>query len=383
MGETYKNLKLSTLVTDADEPLSNELRSHEPQLYSHRPTSVTTFLRCLFNEAVIREIQKRSPKVWQKLETSYVNFSHFAEEICHKNAYDSLNVEGLLAHFLRGCAIKCRQTQAGIDMVIPMVVLESENDLEKMVSESDISAIIFQIKNAKKDSNKFTTENLKKAKFGIQHIDGLSEGQMRPYLGIWMSFRATNNDIFMEGCEGPICITSTGDRYANFEGKDMRTASQAANHTSCPSEPRMADVQICSTPPTVLASEQSVTPRRSTRSMSRVESYCNRNQPSPSMQADSNKSQLKQVNESTDAVPPDTRLVIRGRGLERIYNPSLPLDILRRFSDRHQYSSSVSGLCFSTELIKQQALRGLWKLSSPEVVSRVKEKRRNAFGVQA
>jgi hypothetical protein len=339
---------------------------------------VTTFLRCLFNEAVIIEIEQRSPKVWEKLETSYINFSHFSEEFCHKDAYNSLNVEGLLAHFVRGCAIKCRQTQAGIDMVIPMVVLESENDLEKMVSESDISAIILQIKNTKKDSNKFTTEVLKKAQFDIRHIDGLSEGIMRPYLGIWMSFRAKNNDIFIEGCKGPICMTYAGDRYADFQGKDKLTASQLANCTLSENEPRMTDVKINCTSSTALASEESVT---STSSVSRIENYSDRNQLSTPAEADLNKRRRKHSNESNCAVPPDTRLVIRGRGFERIYNRSLPLDILRRFSDRHQYS--VSGLFFPTELIQRQPLRGPWKLSSLEVASRVKVQNGNAFGFYA
>src|SRR5205814_2608474 len=145
--------------------------------------SVTTFLRCLFKEAVTQEIKQRSPKVWKRLKTSYINFSHFSEEISDKDAYNSLSTEGLWTHFLRGCAIKCRQGQAGIDMVIPMAVLKTKKDLEKPVSESDISAIIFQIKNAKKDSDDFTTLNLDKAQFNIQHIDGVSESKMRPYIG--------------------------------------------------------------------------------------------------------------------------------------------------------------------------------------------------------
>jgi hypothetical protein len=360
LAETYEHVKFATLVEDGT-------NADEPQLYSHRPTSVTAFLRCLFNEPVIEEIKQRSPKVWKRLETSYINFSHFSEEISHKDAYNSLSTEGLGTHFLRGSAIKCRQGQAGIDMVIPMAVLKTEG-LEKLVSYSDISAIIFQIKNGKKDSGDFTRQNLDKAKFNIRHIDGLSESTSRPYIGIWMSLRATNNDISIEGFEGPICTASSGDCCTNFQGKDKPTTARAMNPIPSQREPTPAEFKLHSTlsRPTDSASEQSAVPRRSTRS-SRIQQLT-------LVKADSNKP-CPQQSKSTDAVAPDTRLVIRARGFEKIYNPSLPLEILCQFSDRHPYSSSVSGLSFPTELIQQKAMRAVWKLSSPEIVSRMKTQR--------
>jgi hypothetical protein len=353
LAETYKNVDIASLVEDGT-------NADEPQLYSHRPTSVTAFLRCLFKETIVQEIKQRSPKVWKRLETSYINFSHFSEDISHKDAYNSLSTEGLWTHFLRGSAIKCRQGHAGIDMVIPMAVLKTKKDLKKPVSDSDISAIIFQIKNAKEDSGNFTTLNLDKAQFDIRHIDGLSESKTRPYIGIWMSFGATNNDIFIEGCEGPICIASTGDCCTNFQGKDKLTTARAVNLITSQRESTPAEFKISSTPSTDSASEQSVAPRRSSRIQQLTLAEANSNKHNP------------QQPKSNDIVAPDTRLVIRARGLEKIYNSSLPLEILRQFSDRHPYASSVSGLSFPTELIQQKAMRAVWKLSSPEIVSKMK-----------
>ena len=99
-------------------------------------------------------------------------------------------------------------------------------------------------------------------------------------------------------------------------------------------------------------------------------------------EADSNKPYPQQP-KSNDAVAPDTRLVIRARGFEKIYNPSLPLEILCQFSDRHPYSSSVSGLSFPTELIQQKAMRAVWKLSLPEIVSRMKTQRGYSDGARS
>ena len=86
----------------------------DPLLYSHRPTQVTKFLRCLFKDMWVEAMKRTNPNVWQTFENSYVNFSHFTEDICHKDAYNSLTTEGLFASYVRGCAIQCRQGQAGI-----------------------------------------------------------------------------------------------------------------------------------------------------------------------------------------------------------------------------------------------------------------------------
>lgn len=68
-----------------------------------------------------------------------------------------------------------------------------------------------------------------------------------------------------------------------------------------------------------------------------------------------------------DCVPLD-RLVIRGRGFWKIYNHSFPLDVLYRLVERHQFSTSVSGLSFPSDLIREKAMRGVWKLSSNEKI---------------
>jgi len=166
----------------------------EPQLYSQLPTPATTFLECLFQKHCIDLIKQSSGSLWERLATCYINFSHFTEDIAHKDAYNSLTEEGLVSHFVRGCAIKCGQNQPGIDMVIPMAVLPSESALDKPVSRSEISALIIQVKNVRDDKESFTVESLDKAQFDIRHISGLSGRKENIfYVGLWMSLRDPRN----------------------------------------------------------------------------------------------------------------------------------------------------------------------------------------------
>ena len=133
---------------------------------------------------------------WRRRTTCYINFSHFAEDTAHKDAYKSMTEEGLLAHFIRGCAIKCCPNQAGIDMVIPMAVLASESSLEDPVSQSNISALIIQVKNVRDDKDSFTAESLDKSQFDIRHIEGLSDRkENRFYVGLWMSLRDSRDRV--------------------------------------------------------------------------------------------------------------------------------------------------------------------------------------------
>jgi hypothetical protein len=171
----------------------------DPVLYSQRLTPVTTFLKCLFEDTWVRAIQKASPDVWQTLNNSYINFSHFTEDIAHKDAYDSLTAEGLMASFVRGGAIQCKQGQCGIDLVIPMIVLPPSRSIYSPVSVLDISAIIFQIKNKRKDSGTFNEQFLKKNRFDLSHIPGVTATGSRPYVAIWMSFGTDQTDFCIEG----------------------------------------------------------------------------------------------------------------------------------------------------------------------------------------
>ena len=173
----------------------------DPLLYSNRPTPVTTFLRCLLKDTWVKAMKQISPDVWETLEKSYVNFNHFTEDICHKDAYNSLTTSGLLASFCRGCAIQCRQGQAGIDMVIPMAVLPRSETIYSPISISHISAIILQVKNKKDDYGAFTEDFLKGKKFDISHIEGMVATERRPYVGIWMSFGTDLVDFFIEGSQ--------------------------------------------------------------------------------------------------------------------------------------------------------------------------------------
>jgi hypothetical protein len=168
----------------------------EPQLYSQRLTPVTTFLECLFQKRHVDKIKRSCGGLWKRLKTYYINFSHFAEDTAHKDTYNSMTEEGLVAHFIRGCAIKCGQYQAGIDLVVPMALLESKSSFASPVSGSDISAIIIQVKNVRNERNAFNLESIDKSQFDTRHIAGLSERKTnRFYLGIWMSLRDLTNGI--------------------------------------------------------------------------------------------------------------------------------------------------------------------------------------------
>lgn len=163
-------------------------------LYCHRPTRVTSFLSALLNNHCIEILKFRSPEQWNAFENSWVNFSHFSEDIAHKAAQDSLTQDGVFAAFLRGRAIVCRKGQKGIDLVIPMVVFSGDRNFCSDVDSSDISAIIVQVKNKKADTCHFSKEKL-----DIKYIEGLEVSSKKPYIGIWMSFRTSSQDLTFDG----------------------------------------------------------------------------------------------------------------------------------------------------------------------------------------
>jgi hypothetical protein len=171
----------------------------EPELYSNRLTPVTKFLECLFaKEWIIDSMKRTSESVWRRLESSFINFNHFTEDIKHEDAYNCRSEEGLLSLFIRGCALQCAHNQEGIDLLIPMAVLPGE-DFDRAVSKSDISAIIIQVKNRREDTHSFTTKFISDSKFGMSHITGFSSSEEKPYVGLWMSFGTMNDDVSIEG----------------------------------------------------------------------------------------------------------------------------------------------------------------------------------------
>jgi hypothetical protein len=139
-------------------------------------------------------LQWEDPTRWAIFENSWVNFSHFSEDIAHKQAKSSLTKDGLFAAYLRGRAVVCKKGQEGIDLVIPMIVLPNGANLTTVVEKSHLSAIIFQIKNRKTDSCDFTEK-----KFDISHIQGLEVSPIKPYIGIWMSLGTSHEDLTIEG----------------------------------------------------------------------------------------------------------------------------------------------------------------------------------------
>jgi hypothetical protein len=62
-----------------------------------------------------------------------------------------------------------------------------------------------------------------------------------------------------------------------------------------------------------------------------------------------------------------TKLVVRARGFETLYNKDLPLNLIGEFFDRPQFASSVSGINFKSELLRQESMRPICNLSSIEV----------------
>ena len=102
--------------------------------------------------------------------------------------YSYLTEELLLASYLRGCAIMCQGGQAGIDMVIPMIVLPPGKTPETTeVALSDISVIIIQVKTEKWIRSSSTTK-ISIRHFDLRHISHLSSSvrSTKPYDRIWM-----------------------------------------------------------------------------------------------------------------------------------------------------------------------------------------------------
>ena len=172
--------------------------SSEPLLRSHRPTRVTAFLESLFESHWVEHIRKNSP--WDCLQNSWINFSHFTEDLIDKEAFDSLTQEGLFGAYLRGRAIQCKRGQTGVDLVIPMVNLTGKG-LQTPVSQSHISVIILQVKNKTKDSSNFTRDFINRAQFDLRHFHGLGTSF---YVGIWMSFRSETVDFAIDGPDQPM-----------------------------------------------------------------------------------------------------------------------------------------------------------------------------------
>lgn len=111
-------------------------------------------------------------------------------------------------------------------MVIPMAVLPAWT-LERRVSKSDISAIIIQVKNRREDASCFTTDFMDTARFDIRHISGLSEREDKPYLGLWLSFGATNDDLSIEGYPRPFKADRKPSRFGRLTLKVWRRRIQS------------------------------------------------------------------------------------------------------------------------------------------------------------
>jgi hypothetical protein len=63
-----------------------------------------------------------------------------------------------------------------------------------------------------------------------------------------------------------------------------------------------------------------------------------------------------------------TRLVMRGRGFEEIYNQLLPLNEIGRFIYRQRFSAFASRLHFPSDCLRKQSMRPIWNASSEEVI---------------
>lgn len=61
------------------------------------------------------------------------------------------------------------------------------------------------------------------------------------------------------------------------------------------------------------------------------------------------------------------RLLFRIRGFAGIYNPALPLQELEKYFDRHQFSTTVSGLNYDSHVIRNTSMRAIWNLSQNDL----------------
>jgi hypothetical protein len=266
-----------------------------------------------------------SPALWDILENSWINFSHFSEDIAHKQAKSSLTRDGIFTAYLRGRAIACKKGQEGIDLVIPMVVLPIGSALDTRVDKSHISAIILQVKNKKTDSCDFTKE-----KFDITHIEELEVSPTKPYLGIWMSLGTVMEDLTIES------------------GKPIK----GDLHFFC---------LLTSLDPAIL-SQPSIQKKPPRRGRPRVSKSYNDSAKDGRRPTKRGRPMANGIADDDDELE-KTKLRFRLRGFRSIYNSMLPLDELERFTDRHQFPTSVSGLYYDSEFIRDASMRAFWNLS--------------------
>ena len=68
-------------------------------------------------------------------------------------------------------------------------------------------------------------------------------------------------------------------------------------------------------------------------------------------------------------------LLFRLRGFRDIYNPALPLNELENFYNRHQFSTTVSGLNYDSDVIRNASMRAIWNLSQKELLGGLFQRR--------
>ena len=81
---------------------------------------------------------------------------------------------------------------------------------------------------------------------------------------------------------------------------------------------------------------------------------------------------ISQIDSASSKKPttsdPAGRLLFRLRGFREIYNPALPLKELESFYNRRQFSTTVSGLNYDSDLIRKASMRAVWNLSQEELL---------------
>lgn len=303
----------------------------EPLLPSQRPTPVTNFIKALLNGACVDHIMKTSP-LWDRLHNAWVNFSHITEDMPDKYASNSLSQKGLFAAYLRGRAIQCKRGQVGLDIVIPMAVLSNSKGLTSRVDPSHMSAIIIQVKNRERDGYNFTSSFIAESQFDMRHFSGLKKPtSCHPYVGIWMSFRSQTVDFTVAGRDPKVFKPNSPNSFMSQSDNSLQDQNDNGKRVYKNSH------------------------------------FPNASRKRPNILRSTPKCGYSGLDAQFAGGGYTNKLVVRARGFEELYNRSLPLSILRPIVHRHLFSSSIAGVKFPTEFIRDQSLRPIWNTSSMEM----------------
>ncbi len=121
-----------------DHALRPQLAASLPTVYIGAPVTVGKYLEGLVGDKALLAFEKGKCGT---LLDSFVAVLQTAQILV------PINQEGLLAFFKRRCAVVCRQGEAGIDLIIPVVLSGPRDKDARTLTASDMTGIFIQVKN--------------------------------------------------------------------------------------------------------------------------------------------------------------------------------------------------------------------------------------------